>query len=128
MNEEELSFLTPDERLESLVRSVPKNGRRVLWVLTRGRGRVTFVCDGVSEDVEGFPVDAVDTTGAGDAFTAALLVKLAEDGFSLEETQKLPAALRFAHAAAALSVQHYGAIPALPTREAVLAFMQERCR
>jgi len=54
------------------------------------------------------PVDAVDGTGAGDAFTACLLVSLLEER-SHEE------ALRRACAAGALAASRFGAQPSLPT-------------
>jgi ribokinase len=57
-------------------------------------------------------VEAVDTVGAGDAFTAALTVALVE---GLEP----PEALRFACAAGAAAATRAGAQPSLPTREEV---------
>jgi ribokinase len=54
------------------------------------------------------PVEAVDGTGAGDAFTACLLVSLLE-GRSRAE------ALRRACAAGALAASRFGAQPSLPT-------------
>lgn len=54
-------------------------------------------------------VSAVDATGAGDTFCGALAARLA-GGAPLEE------ALRFAVAAASLSVQKPGAVPSIPTR------------
>jgi len=57
-------------------------------------------------------VTAVDTVGAGDAFTAALTVALVEG-------QKPAAALRFACAAGAVAATRAGAQPSLPTREEV---------
>jgi len=62
-----------------------------------------------------FPVAAVDTTAAGDTFAGALAVALAE-GRSVE------AALRWAMAAAALSVQREGAIPSIPYRQEIDGF------
>ena len=67
--------------------------------------------------VEGFPVQVVDTTGAGDAFTAALTVALAEG-------QLLPGAVRFANAAGALAVTRFGTMAAMPTRQEVEAFLR----
>ena len=57
-------------------------------------------------------VKAVDTVGAGDAFTAALTV-------ALVERQAPAAALRFACAAGAAAATCAGAQPSLPTREEV---------
>lgn len=59
-------------------------------------------------------VDAVDTTGAGDTFTAALTVALVE-GMSPR------GALEFACAAGACAATKRGAQPSLPTREDVEA-------
>ena len=65
------------------------------------------------------PVDAVDGTGAGDAFTACLLVSLLEER-SHEE------ALRRACAAGALAASRFGAQPSLPTAGEVDAILARR--
>lgn len=62
-----------------------------------------------------FQVPVVDTTGAGDCFTAAFLTAYLRQ-FPLNQ------ALLYAHAAAALSIQGYGARGALPTDEQVHHF------
>lgn len=63
--------------------------------------------------VPAFPAAHVaDTTAAGDCFTGALAVALGE-GLALEE------AVKFAAAAASLSVETEGAQPSLPNRLAV---------
>lgn len=61
-------------------------------------------------------VKAVDTTGAGDTFSAALTLALVEG-------LKPQAALSFACAAAAASTRKAGAQPAMPTRDEVDALM-----
>lgn len=61
-------------------------------------------------------IEVVDTTGAGDCFTAALCVALLED-------QPLDAALTFACTAAALATTRAGAQPAMPTRNEVEAVL-----
>lgn len=65
----------------------------------------------------GFAVEAVDTTAAGDTFNAALAVALAE-GLALDD------ALRFANAAAAISVTRLGAQASAPDRAEVEALLR----
>lgn len=62
--------------------------------------------------VPAFEVQAVDTTGAGDAFGGALAVALAE-------AKELYEAIRFASAAAALATTRKGAQPSLPFRHEI---------
>ncbi len=65
-----------------------------------------------------FAADVVDTTGAGDCFTAAYAVALVEGRAPLER-------LRFAAAAAAVCIAGLGAMPSMPDRaqvEAVLGY------
>ncbi len=59
-----------------------------------------------------FAVEAKDATAAGDTFNAALAVALAED-------QPIAGALRFANAAAAISVTRKGAQSSAPSRKEV---------
>lgn len=63
----------------------------------------------------GYVVDAVDATGAGDAFTAGVVA-------ALSRGESLAAALGFANAVAALTTREQGAMAALPTREEVARF------
>jgi len=63
-------------------------------------------------------VTAVDTTGAGDCFSGALMAGIAQ-GKPMEE------AIVFANHAAALSVTKFGVIESIPTLEEVEAFMKE---
>ncbi|MFF5293552.1 ribokinase [Paractinoplanes globisporus] len=65
--------------------------------------------DGRDEQVPAFPVEATDTTAAGDAFTAALAVAWGE-GRDLME------AVRWANAAGAACVRKLGASSSVPTR------------
>lgn len=80
---------------------------------TRGRGPATLERDGkLVAEVSPPHVDAIDTTGAGDTFTAALTVALVEG-------QEPAAAMNFACAAGALATMTMGAQPSLPWRAAV---------
>lgn len=66
--------------------------------------------------VPAFTVRAVDTTAAGDVFNGALAVGLAKQ-------MPLPEAVRFACAAAALSVTRLGAQPSAPRRQEITNFL-----
>lgn len=67
----------------------------------------------------GFAVDAVDATAAGDTFNAALAV-------ARSEGRPMGEALRFANAAAALSVTRAGAQASIPARAEVDRFLEAR--
>jgi len=119
-----ITVLTPNEtELEALtgapVEQLPPDGlARVLraWeaeyghrvIVTQGRRGCSFLEAGRLVNVPAPPAEAVDTTGAGDAFNAALAVALC-GGRSLAE------AAAFAVAAASLSVTRFGAQAGLPT-------------
>ena len=85
-------------------------------VLKRGV-RGALICTREQETyVPGFDVPVVDTTGAGDAFTAGLTLGIAEG-------KPLEAAVRFANAAGALAVTRLGTMRAMPRRAEVEALL-----
>jgi ribokinase len=107
-NEHEAAAVTgrtdPGEALEALLELVPEA------VITLGaRGALYGSRTGDRLTVPAVPVQAVDTTAAGDAFVGALAVARAE-------SRPAPDALRFATTAAALSVRRKGAATSIPTR------------
>lgn len=121
-NEVEAEELTgvPVTDLESADRAADvffaKGVQNVL--ITLGSRGVYINTEGHSEIVPAYKVNAIDTTGAGDAFNGGLLTALSE-GRTLRE------AAVFANALAALSVQRLGTTPSMPTREEIDAFLAE---
>ena len=87
-------------------------------VVTRGAGGAVVSEDGDQVVVPSYPVDAVDTTGAGDAFCGTLAARLAA-GRSLLD------AVGAAVAAGALAVTRPGALPSFPTAAEVAALLEE---
>jgi ribokinase len=82
--------------------------------------RGCFYADGRERiHMPAFAVEARDATAAGDTFNGALAVALAE-------VQGMEASLRFACAAAALSVTRPGAQSSIPTRAEAESFLAER--
>jgi len=90
-------------------------------VLTLGKEGALHFNGQELEHAEAFPVSALDATGAGDAFAAALGVQRAE-GVRLKD------AVRFACAAGALATTQAGALASLPRREAVESLVKRRGR
>lgn len=89
-------------------------------VVTRGAAGVTVVeaDDRTGWSVPAYAVEPIDTTGAGDAFCGALASRLAAG-------DDLRTAVQFAAAAGALATTTAGAVPSLPTAEAVRSLMAQ---
>jgi ribokinase len=114
--------VVPNEREAAVLGGVDDllgNGGRAV-VVTRGSAGADLHRPGRPVHHEPAPeVEAVDSTGAGDAFCAAVAVALAE-GRDLED------AVRWGTAAGALACRRVGARTALPTREELQAFLSSR--
>jgi ribokinase len=120
-NQNELASLNKiqgqrDTTLAGQLRALIRGGAREA-VVTLGRDGCTALVDGTLVRIEAHPVQAIDATGAGDIFTGALTLQLAHG-------EGMAGALRFANAAAALSVSRKSADTA-PTYEDVLAFLAQ---
>jgi ribokinase len=120
VNETEAEFLTgrkvtSDRDVEAAADTLLAMGPKTV-VLTLGARGAYVAGDGVRALVPGFPVEAVDTTAAGDVHCGALAVALVEGRPLLE-------AVRFANAAAALSATKLGAQPSAPRRADIEALL-----
>ncbi|MDA3138749.1 ribokinase [Vibrio metschnikovii] len=83
-------------------------GEKGVWLSENGRGQL----------IPGFRVSATDTTAAGDTFNGAFVTGLLEN-------MPLESAIKFAHAAAAISVTRFGAQTSIPTRQEVDEFLAQ---
>ncbi len=119
-NETECTALTgivPDSVENCLKAAIRLAGMvETKYVVLKLGSRGSFVYDGKYYHlIPAHKVQAVDTTAAGDVFTAALSYAYLEKGDILE-------AARFATYAAALSVTKEGAVPSVPTLRQVKEF------
>jgi len=106
----------PNEALAA--EQLAAKGVRNIVVKLGSRGVLLKQENETAVPVPGFPVKAVDTTGAGDAFNGAFAVGLL-CGKSPVQSAK------FANAVAAISVTRPGAQPSMPTRNEVEAFLSK---
>lgn len=87
-------------------------------IITLGAKGVFISRNGENHIIKGFSVQAVDTTAAGDTFNGGFVTALLEG-------QSFEAAIRFAQAAAAISVTRPGAQPSIPTKQETLDFLRD---
>ncbi|HIK29785.1 MAG TPA: carbohydrate kinase [Oscillatoriales cyanobacterium M59_W2019_021] len=98
---------------------------RGVWVTLGERG-CTYAIAGYQDRIRAFNVPVVDTTGAGDAFTAGLLHRLCQLGTREMDAEIAREIARYASAVGALTVMKPGAIAAQPTATEVRDFLFDR--
>jgi ribokinase len=101
---------------ERAARNLQQIGARAVVLKLGEMGSLVLTADGRVHRVPATSVTVVDTTAAGDAFTAGLAVSQSE-GRSLVE------AARFGGAAGTLACTVFGAQPAMPSRDSVEQFL-----
>ena len=123
-NETEMEALTgractSDEEVEAAAGDLFRElSPQYLLVKRGGRGALLVTREGAKQ-YPAFPVEVRDTTAAGDAFTAAAVVRLLSG-------QPVDAAVRYASAAGALAASRLGAQSSLPTLAEIAVFLRER--
>ena len=128
-----VSVLTPNEAEAAQLAGLPSREEHAMdeaatALLRRGIGAVVITLGAAGayvataenrETIPGWQVESRDSTGAGDVFNGALAVALAE-------RMALVDAVRFANAAAAISVTRDGAQPSAPRRAEILEMLASR--
>lgn len=125
ISEDEIRFLTEggDPNDDNLVLTKLFHSNLKLLLVTEGGDGCRYYTKKCKGRVAGVKVKPVDTTGAGDAFVSGILSTFASNPNLYQDETKLKDALLFANACGAITVTERGAIPALPTREAVLQIL-----
>ncbi|MDQ1654029.1 MAG: ribokinase [Cryptosporangiaceae bacterium] len=117
VNEHEAVQLSGCATVDAAAAALQRRGARSV-VVTLGAAGALYFGGGERLAVGGLPVRAVDTTGAGDCFAAALAAALASG-------RSADGALRYANAAAAIAVTRPGAQDAMPTASEVDAALRD---
>ena len=131
VSEEEMCLLTGESTLPGGAEKLQAMGPSAVFI-TRGKEGAYFRTPSGEGALPAFPVNAVDTTGAGDAFWGALLAQIPGRGRTALEALTLEewvSATRVANAAGGLTTTAKGAIPAMPDSAAIQACVQamDRC-
>lgn len=110
------SVNTPDDARRAATILLERGVREAAIIKMGGKGAFLMTCGGDSVLVPAYPVTAVDTVGAGDAFNGGLAV-------ALTEGKALPEAVRFGAATAAIAVTRPGSQASMPDRTEVESFL-----
>ncbi len=105
--------------LEALLAALVTKQPETVLVVKRGARGVSIFHDGQVEDIPGFPVEVVNTVGAGDAFASGLIYSYLQgwDWFRIG---------RYANACGALVVTRHGCGKAMPYPDEVQTFIATR--
>jgi len=126
LNDEEARLLANTSDLDEAMTALA--GKDRLLVVTLGSDGCTWRRGAESGQLPAPRVQAVETTGAGDAFVGALLAELTGPATEFGTITAIPAtnlsaAMRFACVAGALACTKVGAMTALPARHDVEQFL-----
>jgi fructokinase len=126
LTDEEILFLYPDLSFEEALKTIFSAKVKVI-IVSKGPAGVTLYQPLLEPiEVKGIPVEAIDTTGAGDALIGAFLAKLLSYGVNksnlVENQSYLVNALTFANKVASYVCTKVGAIEAFPSLEEIKAF------
>ncbi len=122
MTEKDFILLAGQETVEQGIDVFEQYDIKIL-IITKSEEGSILVMDGKRTEIPAYPVKEVDLAGAGDAYMAGLLYKLADSSkelqsLSVEEAEKM---CRFAAEAASLTVSGEGAMASFPDKEKVEA-------
>jgi sugar/nucleoside kinase (ribokinase family) len=125
VSDEELLFLQPGFSEMDALKAIAQRYPITMIVVTSGEHGSAVYTQGALIRQPSFRVEAVDTTGAGDAFFGAFLQGIYTTNLDLESfsESQLRTILRNANACGAITTLTKGAIGALPTAATLNAFL-----
>jgi len=130
VSEEEWEVASGHQDFDAGIQAILSQGVELL-VISRGPKGAIATNGDYRVELPAFPVNVVETTGAGDGFLAAMITRLLPERERLGSLAKVDRAvvrdtLEYANAVGALTCTKPGAIPALPTRAEAEAFLRLR--
>ena len=125
--DEESLLLTGAADYEEAADQLLSNGLKLVAITLGSKGALVATST-YREIVKAFPVNAVDTTGAGDSFWGGFLSCYLSYDKKMEDlgVEELRRCALTGNATAGLCVQKRGGIPSIPTRKEIEEFIRER--
>lgn len=128
VSDEELSFITGIEDEKAAINSLFIGSVRAILYTKGKQGAIMYLKSGEEYEHEGFEVNAVDTTGAGDAFIGGfiaelMLLRVSNDNLFHKLKENHKQLLAFGNASGALTATAKGAVQSMPSRQQVLEFI-----
>ena len=114
LNEHELLYVSGEEDVQSAGERLLNRGTKQIFVKLGSRGSM-YISKGTQVCKEPFKIKPIDTTGAGDSFTAGCIYGLLNN-FSVDKI------LTFANTCGALTCTRKGTTEAFPTLEEIKSF------
>ncbi|QKS73351.1 aminoimidazole riboside kinase [Paenalkalicoccus suaedae] len=117
ISEEELEFITDETDIEAGVKALDSYNIPVIFITLGAEGSYIFLQNKETVRASAMKVNAVDTTGAGDAFVSGILYKLhlLEKPLTELTPEEVKEMARFASVSGGLAASTKGAMTALPT-------------
>lgn len=124
ISHEEMAIITGMNDVSKGVETLHRMGARVVAVTLGKEG--TWISNGFrNETIASIKVEAIDSTGAGDAFVGAVLFQLAKEDEprkAIEDFEYLRTIIAISNKVGAIVCTKVGAITAIPTLEEVYGF------
>lgn len=121
VSEEELHFLTGITDVNTGAQQLAESYNLTLLCVTMGEKGCYYRAGNKTGHAPAYPVQVVDTTGAGDAFMGGLLSWLVDSGLSASQlgAEELKDMMRYSTASGSLATTKRGGIPAMGTIEEI---------
>ena len=125
ISDDELEFVTGERDPARGVGQLQRGAVKHVIYTCGADGAAWYDASGQRGAVDAYPVQAVDATGAGDAFIGGLLAEMSRRNLNLQQAltdEHIAALLRHAAAVGAITTLQRGAINSMPDREQLHAF------
>ena len=128
ISDNEIQFVTGKEDFDEGIAVLQEKYQIPLILLTKGKDGSCAYYKGMRVEKEGFCVQAIEKTGAGDTFCGCSLGYVLEHDFQNLSKKELEEMLTFANAGAALITLKKGAIRSMPKEQEIQKLIEEKSR